>query len=163
LKASVALAILACILNCATPLLAWWLLRRSTAWPSYILSLVSHVIAIVTGALALLAMRDGVHPLLDTSEHAGLAVMVLFVGAGLPLAVLIAVLLFCVLILLTSSDIGRTDGNTSLFSLLISELKRHGGQRQLSTPNIPQLTSFYTSAIHLGRDLKLDRSRISLT
>ncbi|KAK4097258.1 hypothetical protein N658DRAFT_561920 [Parathielavia hyrcaniae] len=110
LKASVALAILACILNCATPLLAWWLLRRSTTWPSYILSLVSHVIAIVAGALALLAMRDGMHPLLDTSEHAGLAILVLFVGAGLPLAVpIIAVLLLCVLGVLSSSDSGRID------------------------------------------------------
>ncbi|KAK4096840.1 hypothetical protein N658DRAFT_435245, partial [Parathielavia hyrcaniae] len=85
LKASVALAILAFILDGATPFLALCLLHRSNRRPSYVPSFVSSVIAIAAGAPALLAMRDGVHPLLDTSEHAGPAIMVLFVGAGLRL------------------------------------------------------------------------------
>jgi hypothetical protein len=81
LKASGALAILAIILDFATPFLALCLKHRQR----YILPLISSVIAFAAGALAAVTMSDGIHGVVETSEHGGPAIMILFVGAALRL------------------------------------------------------------------------------
>jgi hypothetical protein len=84
-KASAALVIVAIILDAASPLIALCLLNGTKKRQSYIVPSLSSLIAIAAGTLAVLSMRDGVHGILDTSEHGGPAIIILFVGAGLRL------------------------------------------------------------------------------
>lgn len=44
---------------------------------------ISSLIAVAAGILATLSMNNGVHGVVDTGEHEGPAVLVLFVAAGL--------------------------------------------------------------------------------
>ncbi|KAK3291170.1 uncharacterized protein B0H64DRAFT_43686 [Chaetomium fimeti] len=84
-KASAALAILAIILDAATPLLASFLLSDQSRRRAYIAPLLSALIAMAAGTLATLTMRDGVHGIVDTPEHGGPAIIIVFVGAALRL------------------------------------------------------------------------------
>ncbi|KAH6640191.1 hypothetical protein F5144DRAFT_87907 [Chaetomium tenue] len=84
-KASAALVIIAIVLDAISPFLALCLLGGSKKRHSYVAPFLSSLMAIVAGALAVLSMRDGVHGILDTSEHGGPAIIILFVGAALRL------------------------------------------------------------------------------
>lgn len=84
-KASAALAILACVLDAATPLIALCLRHSSHRRRSYLAPSISALIALAAGALAVLSMRDGVHRIVDTSERRGPAIIILFLGAALRL------------------------------------------------------------------------------
>jgi hypothetical protein len=81
LKASAALVILAIVLDFGTPLLALCLKGRHR----YILPFVSSSIVFAAGALAAVSMSDGIHGVVETSEHGGPAIIILFVGAALRL------------------------------------------------------------------------------
>jgi hypothetical protein len=81
LKASAALAILAIILDFATPFLAIFLKGRHR----YVVPLVSSSVAFAAGALAAVSMSDGIHGVVETSEHGGPAIIIVFVGAALRL------------------------------------------------------------------------------
>lgn len=84
-KASAALVIIAIVLDAVSPFLALCLLGGPKKRHSYLAPFLSSLLAIAAGALAVLSMRDGVHGILDTSEHGGPAIIILFVGAALRL------------------------------------------------------------------------------
>lgn len=81
LKASAALAILAVVLDFTSPLLAIFLPGRYR----YVAPLTGSLLAFAAGALAAVSMSDGVHGVVETSEHGGPGIIILFVGAALRL------------------------------------------------------------------------------
>ncbi len=80
-KASVALALLAVILDVGIPPLAL-VLDRSSAVPYYA-SFFSALVSMGAGTLATYSMYDGVHGVVETGEHGGLGIILVFVGAAL--------------------------------------------------------------------------------
>jgi hypothetical protein len=86
-RASAALASMACIMDFFSPFIAVGLRNSSTSDRRRVFAMpfMSSLVAFAAGILAALAMRDGVHGVVDTSEHGGPAIIILFVGAALRL------------------------------------------------------------------------------
>ncbi|KXX75464.1 hypothetical protein MMYC01_208586 [Madurella mycetomatis] len=82
-KASAALAILASVLDAATPLLALCLQHASHKRVPYLAPCGSALMALAAGTLAVLSMRDSVHSIVDSSGRGGPAIIILFVGAAI--------------------------------------------------------------------------------
>lgn len=81
-KASVALAILSLVFSLV--LLVLFLLLGDDG-PLVALSVGNAMIAMGGGVLATLSMNDGVHGVVDTGEHGGAGIILLFVGAALSI------------------------------------------------------------------------------
>ena len=80
-KAAAALALLAIILDGAVLLLGLLLGKYPTL--PYLAAFFGAMISIGAGTLATYSMYDGVHGVVETGEHGGLGIIILFVGAAL--------------------------------------------------------------------------------
>lgn len=82
-KASVALAILSLVFSLV--LLVLFLLLGDDDGPLVALSVGNAMISMGGGVLAALSMNDGVHGVVDTGEHGGAGIILLFVGGALSI------------------------------------------------------------------------------
>lgn len=98
-KASAALAILAMILEAGIPFLALASLKL-TCGASFFTAMVS----VGAGVLAIFSMNDGVHGVVDTHEHGGLGIILLFVGAALRLGSTTILAFYCCVVPRRSDD-----------------------------------------------------------
>ncbi|KAK4234150.1 hypothetical protein C8A03DRAFT_18892, partial [Achaetomium macrosporum] len=103
-KASAALVVFAIILDVGI-LLSPSTSGHWTRW-HYLPPVIASLISIAAGTLAILFMNDGVHGAVNTGEHAGPALIILFVGAGVRLLSAAVGCCFCV----RSKDSGETAG-----------------------------------------------------
>jgi hypothetical protein len=84
-KASVALAILSLVFSFVL-LVVFLTFGDDDGYGALVaLSVGNAMIAIGGGVLATLSMNDGVHGVVDTGEHGGAGIILLFVGAALPI------------------------------------------------------------------------------